>query len=83
MDDDEIRKWVEDHAGKPTTVEKAARGGAAAAMLLIDFPSGASKPPLDPITWDEFFTKIDWLLPTRRRRQSLSANSSAAIASTS
>jgi hypothetical protein len=58
-DHDEIRKWVEDHGGKPTTVEGTARQGEGAGLLRIDFPTGASDPPLEPISWDDFFAKFD------------------------
>ena len=27
--------------------------------MRIDFPTGASDPPLEPISWDDFFEKFD------------------------
>jgi hypothetical protein len=44
---------------KPATVAGTAKGGEEAGLLRIDFPSGASNPPLEPISWDEFFDKFD------------------------
>jgi hypothetical protein len=58
-DHDEIRKWVEQRGGKPTTVKGTAREGEDAGLLRIDFPSGASNPPLEPVNWDDFFAKFD------------------------
>jgi hypothetical protein len=58
-DHDEIRKWVEDRGGKPTTVSGTASKGENAGLLRIDFPTGASNPPLEPISWEEFFEKFD------------------------
>jgi hypothetical protein len=58
-DHNEIRQWVEERGGKPATIKGTADQGEDAGMLRIDFPTGASNPPLEPITWDEFFTKFD------------------------
>jgi hypothetical protein len=58
-DHDEIREWVEARNGKPTTVEGTSKRGEDAGLLRIDFPTGASNPPLEPISWDDFFEKFD------------------------
>jgi hypothetical protein len=58
-DHDEIRRWVESRGGKPATIKGTAKGGEDAGLLRIDFPTGASNPPLEPISWDEFFEKFD------------------------
>jgi len=58
-DHDEIRKWVESRGGKPATVAGTAKGGEQAGLLRIDFPTGASNPPLEPISWEDFFEKFD------------------------
>jgi hypothetical protein len=54
-DHDEIRRWAEERGGKPATVEDTERPGEKAGLLRIDFPGGASNPPLKPISWDAFF----------------------------
>lgn len=58
-DHDAIRKWVESRGGKPASVKGTAKGGEEAGLLRIDFPTGASNPPLEPISWDDFFEKFD------------------------
>ena len=30
-----------------------------AGLLRIDFPGGAANPPLEPISWEDFFAKFD------------------------
>jgi|SRR3954465_4462789 hypothetical protein len=54
-----IKKWVEDRGGKPATIKGTPNKGEEAGLLRIDFPSGASNPPLEPISWDDFFEKFD------------------------
>jgi hypothetical protein len=58
-DHDEIRRWAEERGGKPATVEDTAKSGEKAGLLRIDFPTGAGSPPLEPISWDDFFEKFD------------------------
>jgi hypothetical protein len=53
-----IQEWVEAHAGKPATIADTADGDHAG-LLRIDMPGGAKNPPLQPISWDEFFKKFD------------------------
>jgi hypothetical protein len=50
---------VEKRGGKPVTIEGTERRGEGAGLLRIDFPGGASDPPLEPISWDAFFKKFD------------------------
>ena len=57
-DHDEIRRWAEERGGKPVSIEGTGRGKNAG-VLRIDFPGGASDPPLEPISWDAFFEKFD------------------------
>jgi hypothetical protein len=57
-DHDEIKTWVEAHGGKPATIAGTPQGGEEAGLLRIDFPTGASNPPLEPISWDDFFEKF-------------------------
>ncbi len=54
-DHEEIRRWVEDHGGRPVTV-KGTQTGDQAGVLRIDFPGGAGGAQLEPITWDDWFT---------------------------
>lgn len=56
-DHDEIRKWVEDHDGRPATVSDTAAAGDEAGVLRIDFPGGDSD--LETIGWEDWFEKFD------------------------
>jgi len=58
-DHDEIRRWVEEHDGKPASVRGTERGGDNAGILRIDFPGGAGEDQLEHISWDEWFEKFD------------------------
>jgi hypothetical protein len=58
-DHDEIRSWVESRGGKPASVRKTEKKGEAAGVLRIDFPGGAGDPPLERISWEDFFEKFD------------------------
>jgi hypothetical protein len=58
-DHDEIRRWVEDRGGKPATIADTQRKGEEAGLLRIDMPGGASNPPLEPLSWEDFFAKFD------------------------
>jgi hypothetical protein len=57
-DRDEIRRWVEEHDGKPATVRGTQKGGSAG-VLRIDFPGGAGEDSLEHISWDEWFQKFE------------------------
>jgi len=57
-DHDEIRRWVEEHGGKPVTV-RGTGDGDDAGVLRIDFPGGAGEDELEPISWEEWFEKFD------------------------
>jgi hypothetical protein len=57
-DHDEIRRWVEEHGGKPASV-RGTENGDAAGVLRIDFPGGAGTDQLEHISWDEWFEKFD------------------------
>jgi hypothetical protein len=59
IDHDEIRRWVESRGGKPATITGTAERGENAGLLRIDFPSGVSNPPLEPISWEDFFDKFE------------------------
>ncbi len=57
-DHDEIRRWVEEHGGRPVSV-KGTESGGQAGVLRIDFPGGAGEDQLEPISWDEWFEKFE------------------------
>ena len=57
-DHDEIRRWVEEHGGKPARVRGTEDGGGAG-VLRVDFPGGAGEDQLEHISWDEWFEKFD------------------------
>jgi hypothetical protein len=57
-DHDEIRRWVEKHDGKPTSV-RGTEGSGDAGVLRIDFPGGAGEDQLEHISWDDWFAKFD------------------------
>jgi glutathione synthase/RimK-type ligase-like ATP-grasp enzyme len=57
-DHDEIRRWVEEHGGKPATV-KGTEGDGDAGVLRIDFPGGTGEDQLEHISWDEWFDKFE------------------------
>ncbi len=54
-----IRKWAEERGGKPATVADTQHKNEEVGILRIDFPGGASNPPLTPISWEDFFEKFD------------------------
>ncbi len=58
-DHDEIRRWVEEHDGRPVTVRGTEKGGDDAGVLRIDFPGGAGGDQFEEISWDEWFAKFD------------------------
>ena len=59
-DHDQIRRWVEEHGGKPASVKGTGTGsGDDPGILRIDFPGGAGEEQLEPIDWDEWFRKFD------------------------
>ena len=55
----EIRTWIEERGGRPATVAGTKGKREEAGLLRIDFPGGASNPPLEPISWEDFFKKFD------------------------
>jgi hypothetical protein len=57
-DHDEIRRWVEEHGGKPASV-RGTESGDGAGVLRIDFPGGAGTDELEHVSWDEWFEKFD------------------------
>lgn len=57
-DHEEIRRWVEEHGGKPASV-KGTEGSDEAGVLRIDFPGGAGEDDLEHIDWNDWFGKFD------------------------
>jgi hypothetical protein len=57
-DHEEIRRWVEEHGGKPARVRGTGSDGDPG-VLRIDFPGGSGEEELEPIDWDEWFRKFD------------------------
>ena len=57
-DHDEIRRWVEEHGGRPVSV-KGTDSGDQAGVLRIDFPGGVGEEQLEPIGWEEWFEKFE------------------------
>ena len=57
-DHEEIRRWAEDHDGKPVSV-KGTESADDAGVLRIDFPGGAGADQLEPISWDDWFAKFE------------------------
>jgi hypothetical protein len=51
-DHDEIRRWAEEHGGRPARVKDTN-------ILRIDFPGGAGDDELEDISWDEWFQIFD------------------------
>jgi hypothetical protein len=57
-DHDEIRRWVEEHGGKPATV-KGTESGDEPGVLHVDFPGGTGTDQLEHIDWDDWFDKFE------------------------
>jgi hypothetical protein len=57
-DHDDIRRWVEDHGGKPVAV-KGTGSAQDPGVLRIDFPGGAGDEYFEPMEWDDWFRKFD------------------------
>ena len=55
---DEIRRWVEDHGGRPAAVRDTSSEGDPE-VLRIDFPGGTGKDALEHLRWDEWFEKFE------------------------
>jgi hypothetical protein len=57
-DHEEIRRWVEEHDGKPASV-KGTGSGDEAGVLRIDFPGGTGGDRLEHIDWEHWFDKFE------------------------
>jgi hypothetical protein len=56
-DHDEIRRWAEEHGGRPAVVRETRAGGSA--VLRIDFPGGTGDERFEHVDWDEWFEIFD------------------------
>ena len=54
-DHEEIRKWVEEHGGRPAAISDTG-GIDGPGILTIDFGDGSM---VEPITWEEFFRNFE------------------------
>ncbi|HEY0515857.1 MAG TPA: hypothetical protein VGD00_01945 [Solirubrobacteraceae bacterium] len=57
-DHDEIRRWVEQHEGRPAHVRGTGEGDDPG-VLRIDFPGGAGEDQLEHIDWEEWFDAFE------------------------
>ncbi len=57
IDHDEIRRWVEEHHGRPTTADPPAEGFPG--VLQIAFPERGNEAAIDELSWMEFFGKFE------------------------
>jgi hypothetical protein len=53
-----IRKWIEEHGGKPASV-KSTSGDDDPGLLRVDFPGYSGSDSLEEIPWEDFFDKFD------------------------
>jgi hypothetical protein len=58
-DHDEIRRWVEEHGGKPAAVKDTGESSDDPGVLRIDMPGGAGDEYFDHISWEEWFEKFE------------------------
>lgn len=57
-DHDEIRKWAEERQAQPAWVP-ATGTSEHVGMVRLEFPGYTGEQSLEPIEWDEFFSKFD------------------------
>jgi glutathione synthase/RimK-type ligase-like ATP-grasp enzyme len=59
-DHDTIRKWAEQHGGKPSVV-KSTHGEGGVGIIRIEFPDApnSKNDSLEEISWDEFFKQFE------------------------
>lgn len=54
----EIVQWAKARGGKPARIRGTGKKGKDAGLLRIDFPGGAGRNKLEPISWDKWFEKF-------------------------
>jgi hypothetical protein len=57
-DHEEIRRWVEEHGGRPVSVRGTGTDHDPG-VLRIDFPGGAGDDEFEPISWEVWFEKFE------------------------
>lgn len=57
-DHDEIREWAEARKAKPAAVRRTETKDDPG-IIRLDFPGYSGEGSLDPISWDEWFSKFD------------------------
>ncbi|UEM18819.1 hypothetical protein JL100_017135 [Skermanella mucosa] len=59
-DHDKIRKWAEQHGGKPAVV-KSTHGQGGVGIIRIEFPDApnSKNDSLEEISWEEFFKQFE------------------------
>jgi hypothetical protein len=57
-DHDEIRRWVEEHGGRPARVKDTGSGDDPG-ILRIDFAADGADEGLEPISWDDWFEAFE------------------------
>lgn len=57
-DREQIKQWVEERGGHPSTV-KSTKEGEEPGLLRIDFPGYSGEDSLERISWEDFFEKFE------------------------
>jgi glutathione synthase/RimK-type ligase-like ATP-grasp enzyme len=57
-DHEEIRRWVDEHDGKPVIV-KGTESEDGSGVLRIDFPGGAGADDFEEVDWDRWLEVFD------------------------
>jgi glutathione synthase/RimK-type ligase-like ATP-grasp enzyme len=57
-DHEEIRRWVEEHGGKPAIV-KGTEDPEGGGVLRIDFPGGTGEDKLPHVPWEQWFEEFE------------------------
>ncbi|MCC9165343.1 hypothetical protein [Pontibacter harenae] len=57
---DEIKKWAEQHGGKPSIIKGTEKDGGGEGVLRIHFPEKSdSNGSFEEVSWDEFFDEFE------------------------
>lgn len=57
-DHEEIRRWAEERGAQPACVRKTG-GKDDVGMIRLDFPGYSGEETLEPISWEDWFSKFD------------------------
>jgi len=58
IDHNEIRRWIEERGGNPSTVKTTEQNGHPG-ILRVDYPGHNGEERLEQIGWEEFFEAFD------------------------